>query len=155
MGLVGTTAHDERCGDVVLAQVVERGDAVGVELDGAREAGLLAEALAQPKLADAALFYLSRYASSSGNLRRVLMRKVGRAALLAAMGGVLVPFCGGVAVAIATGADLRAALFIGAILTATSVGITAAVLGELGLLRSEGKEYVVKDGDILFFKFNV
>jgi len=24
-----------------------------------------------------------------------------------------------------------------------------------GLLRSEGKEYVVKDGDILFFKFNV
>jgi len=23
------------------------------------------------------------------------------------------------------------------------------------LLRSEGKEYVVKDGDILFFKFNV
>lgn len=26
---------------------------------------------------------------------------------------------------------------------------------EKGLLRSEGKEYVVKDGDILFFKFNV
>jgi GTP-binding protein YchF len=26
---------------------------------------------------------------------------------------------------------------------------------DAGLLRSEGKEYVVKDGDILFFKFNV
>ena len=26
---------------------------------------------------------------------------------------------------------------------------------EKGLLRSEGKEYVVKDGDILFFKFNI
>ena len=26
---------------------------------------------------------------------------------------------------------------------------------EAGLLRSEGKEYTVKDGDILFFKFNV
>ena len=26
---------------------------------------------------------------------------------------------------------------------------------EKGLLRSEGKEYLVKDGDILFFKFNV
>jgi GTP-binding protein YchF len=26
---------------------------------------------------------------------------------------------------------------------------------EKGLLRSEGKEYVVKDGDVLFFKFNV
>ena len=26
---------------------------------------------------------------------------------------------------------------------------------ELGLLRSEGKEYVVKDGDIITFLFNV
>ena len=26
---------------------------------------------------------------------------------------------------------------------------------EKGLLRQEGKDYVVKDGDILFFKFNV
>ena len=26
---------------------------------------------------------------------------------------------------------------------------------EKGLLKSEGKEYVVRDGDILFFKFNV
>lgn len=68
---------------------------------------------------------------------RILMRRVGRAALLAAVGGVILPFCGGAAVAIATGADLRAALFVGAILTATSVGITAAVLGELGLLRSQ------------------
>lgn len=30
-----------------------------------------------------------------------------------------------------------------------------AAVKEAGLLRSEGKEYVVKDGDILFFKFNV
>ena len=28
-------------------------------------------------------------------------------------------------------------------------------LSELGLIRQEGKEYVVKDGDCLFFKFNV
>ena len=68
---------------------------------------------------------------------RMLMRSVGRAALLAAVGGVILPFVGGAAVAIATGSDLRAALFVGAILTATSVGITAAVLGELGLLRSQ------------------
>ncbi len=68
---------------------------------------------------------------------RMLMRKVGRAALLAATGGVIVPFLGGLAVALATGSDLRAALMVGAILTATSVGITAAVLGELGLLRSQ------------------
>ncbi len=30
-----------------------------------------------------------------------------------------------------------------------------AAVKEKGLYRSEGKEYVVKDGDILFFKFNV
>ena len=30
-----------------------------------------------------------------------------------------------------------------------------AAIKEKGLLRSEGKEYVVKDGDVLFFKFNV
>ncbi len=35
-----------------------------------------------------------------------------------------------------------------------SLGSEQAVK-EKGLLRSEGKEYVVKDGDILFFKFNV
>jgi len=28
-------------------------------------------------------------------------------------------------------------------------------LKEKGLIRSEGKEYVMKDGDICFFKFNV
>ncbi len=32
---------------------------------------------------------------------------------------------------------------------------TEQAVKEKGLLRSEGKEYVVKDGDILFFKFNV
>lgn len=32
---------------------------------------------------------------------------------------------------------------------------TEAAVREKGLLRSEGKEYVVKDGDVLFFKFNV
>ena len=29
------------------------------------------------------------------------------------------------------------------------------ILKEKGLIRSEGKEYVMKDGDICFFKFNV
>jgi len=27
--------------------------------------------------------------------------------------------------------------------------------GEQGLVRSEGRDYVVKDGDILLFRFNV
>jgi Kef-type K+ transport system membrane component KefB len=63
------------------------------------------------------------------------LRSVGFAALYAAFGGVIVPFAGGVGLAIAAGLDLRSSLFCGAILTATSVGITAAVLNELNLLR--------------------
>jgi ribosome-binding ATPase YchF (GTP1/OBG family) len=30
-----------------------------------------------------------------------------------------------------------------------------AAVKEKGLLRSEGKEYVIKDGDIVLFRFNV
>lgn len=66
----------------------------------------------------------------------VAMRSVGRPAVLAAVGGVILPLVGGAAVASAFGYDVRAALFCGAILTATSVGISAATLRELGLFGS-------------------
>ena len=32
---------------------------------------------------------------------------------------------------------------------------SVAAAKEKGLLRSEGKEYVVKDGDMIYFRFNV
>ena len=35
LGLVSATANDERGGDVVLAEIVERGEVGGIELDGA------------------------------------------------------------------------------------------------------------------------
>jgi Kef-type K+ transport system membrane component KefB len=63
------------------------------------------------------------------------LRSVGFVALYAACGGVILPFFGGTLLAAAAGFDLRASLFCGAILTATSVGITAAVLRELNLLQ--------------------
>jgi Kef-type K+ transport system membrane component KefB len=63
------------------------------------------------------------------------LRSVGLAALYAACGGVILPFLGGTALALWAGFDMRASLFCGAILTATSVGITAAVLQEMNLLR--------------------
>jgi Kef-type K+ transport system membrane component KefB len=65
------------------------------------------------------------------------MRRIGPAALLAAIGGVIVPLVLGTAIALNLGLDARASLFCGAILTATSVGITAATLQSLGLLSSE------------------
>jgi len=64
------------------------------------------------------------------------LRSVGRPALLAAVGGVILPFVLGAGVAHAFGYSDAAALFAGAILTATSVGISAAALRELGLGRS-------------------
>lgn len=65
-----------------------------------------------------------------------LLRGVAAPAVLAAFGGVLLPLGGGVALSLAFGLDARAALFVGAILTATSVGITAATLRDLGKLQS-------------------
>ena len=63
------------------------------------------------------------------------MRQVGRAAFLAACGGVVLPFFAGAALALAFGTSMIEAAFVGAILTATSVGITAATLHELGSWR--------------------
>ena len=62
------------------------------------------------------------------------MAKVGKPALLVAIIGVAVPFAAGFSVAAAFGEDAKVALFIGAALTATSVGITARVLGDLRAL---------------------
>jgi Kef-type K+ transport system membrane component KefB len=66
----------------------------------------------------------------------VAIRSVGRPAFLAAVGGVILPFVLGAGVTRALGYDIAASLFAGAILTATSVGVSAATLRELGLSRS-------------------
>jgi Kef-type K+ transport system membrane component KefB len=62
------------------------------------------------------------------------MAKVGKPALFVAIIGVAVPFAAGFGVAASFGEDAKVALFIGAALTATSVGITARVLGDLRAL---------------------
>jgi Na+:H+ antiporter len=66
------------------------------------------------------------------------MRKVGRPALLAAIGGVVLPFALGFGVAHVFGLNAVAALFCGATLAATSVGITAATLQQLNLVNGTG-----------------
>jgi Kef-type K+ transport system membrane component KefB len=64
------------------------------------------------------------------------MRKVGKAAFLAAYGGVILPMAAGTGFGLLYGLDTPEALFLGTVLTATSVGITAQTLQELGKLRS-------------------
>lgn len=61
---------------------------------------------------------------------------VGRAALAVAAIGVVLPMAGGIAAASALGMSANEALFVGAALTATSVGITARVFGDLRMLAT-------------------
>jgi Kef-type K+ transport system membrane component KefB len=63
------------------------------------------------------------------------LREVGRTAVSVGLLGVAVPFAGGVALGVALGYSTPTALFLGAALVATSVGITSAVLIELGVLE--------------------
>ena len=62
--------------------------------------------------------------------------RVGRASMTVAMIGVAVPFVLGGGVALGFGETGNTALFIGAALTATSVGITARVFGDLRALAT-------------------
>lgn len=60
--------------------------------------------------------------------------KVGKRAFVVAVLGVVIPFVAGYLVALWWGGSFIEAMFIGAALVATSVGITARVLNSLGLL---------------------
>ncbi|MEY2478662.1 MAG: hypothetical protein QOG87_3977 [Actinomycetota bacterium] len=61
---------------------------------------------------------------------------VGRASLSVALIGVAVPFAAGAGVAALFGYDASTSVFVGAALTATSVGITARVFGDLRALAT-------------------
>ncbi len=65
------------------------------------------------------------------------MKRVGRVAFWAAVGGVVLPMVGGAATARMFGYGWREAIFIGTVLTATSVSISAQTLMELKQLRSK------------------
>ncbi|MEI6136839.1 MAG: cation:proton antiporter [Chloroflexota bacterium] len=67
----------------------------------------------------------------------VQMRKVGTAALLAAAGGVAVPMAGAFFLSRYFGYGNAESVFIGTILTATSVTVSAHVLRELGYLQTK------------------
>ena len=59
---------------------------------------------------------------------------VGKRALVVGFLGVILPFIAGYFVAVAWGGSFVESMFIGAAMVATSVGITARVLGSMGLL---------------------
>ncbi len=71
------------------------------------------------------------------------MREVGADALAVGIAGVVLPFAGGVGLGFAIGESTATSVFLGAALAATSVGITSAVLIELGLIRSAAARTVL------------
>lgn len=64
------------------------------------------------------------------------LRKVGRTATLVAILGVIIPFFVGLTLILGLGHGQTEALFIGAAMVATSVGITARVIKDMDLTRS-------------------
>jgi Kef-type K+ transport system membrane component KefB len=75
------------------------------------------------------------------DLRELL--RVGRQSLVVALAGMLLPFLMGWAVMAALGSTSVTAIFIGATLTATSIGITARVLSDMGKLGSAEAQIII------------
>jgi Kef-type K+ transport system membrane component KefB/glycine cleavage system regulatory protein len=71
------------------------------------------------------------------------LRRVGRAAMLVAMVGVVVPMAAGFGAMRAIGLDATTALFLGAGITATSVGITARVFADMRALATTEAQTVL------------
>lgn len=71
------------------------------------------------------------------------MREVGGVATRVGIAGVALPFAGGFATGLALGESTETAIFIGAALSATSVGITSAVLAELGALGTRAARTIL------------
>lgn len=68
---------------------------------------------------------------------------VGRASTAVAFAGVILPFAGGYGVGLSLGYSSTISVFLGAALTATSVGITARVLSDLGHLKSNESQVIL------------
>ena len=71
------------------------------------------------------------------------LAKVGAPALSVALAGMVFPFAGGYAVTLALGHPILTATFVGAALTATSIGITARVLSELKVLATREGQIIL------------
>ncbi|MDI6809155.1 MAG: cation:proton antiporter [Candidatus Eisenbacteria bacterium] len=85
-------------------------------------------------LADIGIVLLMFVAGMETDLKQ--MKSVGLASVVSAAGGVILPMAGGILVSRAFGLSWRESVFIGTVLTATSVSISAQTLMELNALKS-------------------
>jgi Kef-type K+ transport system membrane component KefB len=71
------------------------------------------------------------------------LRKVGRTAFFVALLGVILPFFGGMALFLALNYGMNEALFVGAAMVATSVGITARVIKDMNLMEAKEARVII------------
>ncbi|MEA3255833.1 MAG: cation:proton antiporter, partial [Candidatus Altiarchaeota archaeon] len=71
------------------------------------------------------------------------LKETGKLAIFVAIGGVLLPFAGGYAVGMWQFNDTYVAMLLGAILTATSVGVTARILMEAKVLDTKAGSTII------------
>lgn len=117
----------------LLAGILIGGSALGlIRID--RTATLSPECSALVFLAELGVILLLFEVGLESDLEEFL--KVGPSALMVAIIGVIGPFALGYVVSILFHMSSTVAIFMGAALTATSVGITARTLGDLGQIRT-------------------
>ena len=114
-------------GEIVAGVIVGPSVLGFVELDGAR--GVSLEMIAE-------IGVLLLLVEVGMQIDLAGLGRVGRASLLVAFVGVAVPFAAGTLAGLVFGEPVETSIFIGAALTATSVGITARVFGDLRALAT-------------------
>lgn len=132
----------------VMAELAERlgqpgivGEILAGVLIGPSVLGWLAPSQFLSALSDmGAMFLLFRVGLE---VKSSELMKVGGTALLVACSGVVVPFVMGAAIMLGWHAGANEAIFVGASMVATSVGITAQVLSAKGLLREVSSKVIL------------
>jgi Kef-type K+ transport system membrane component KefB len=126
----------ERCGQPGIVGEILAGAVIGPSA-----LGWVAPSEFLSALADlGAMFLLFRVGLE---VRASELMKVGGTAALVAFAGVVVPFVLGVGIMLAWGVSANEAIFVGAAMVATSVGITAQVLSSKGLLHETSSKIIL------------
>jgi len=133
----------------ILGEIAERmgQPAVLGELAGGVLVGVSGLGLVDPNnetihlLAELGVIFLLFLIGLETDLEKLI--SVGGSATTVALIGVALPFAGGIAYGQLLGFRLMVSVFLGASLTATSVGITARVLSDLGHLRDDESQVIL------------
>jgi Kef-type K+ transport system membrane component KefB len=124
-----------------LGQTAVLGELLAGVVIGPGILGLVSETKVLHAFAELGLIILLFEVGLESDLARLL--KAGPQALLVAMVGVVVPFAAGFGLMHGLGYPGLVAVFVGATLTATSVGVTARILTDLGQLRDAAASVVL------------